>query len=310
MGHGDRSLVPFQGGVTEFIIFRKNTIIIDLNILFVPFAASMLFFGYMALFLMAWFSILIHELGHIMTAYLFGRRTFVFKILPVGFAALFEEGWCSRCQRILVYISGPFANLVVCLAAAVFYNFCPTTIDAIKHYSVINLTLGLFNLLPVYPLDGSRIMRELLAEYWGFRIGNRYLKRVSFLISGLITVSGLLLLKQSAQGFNLLVIGIYILISIKNDYTGEASIVSIKDMLYRHTRLLKKGIYPVRDLVVLESMQLNSVIKCMDFDRFHIIYVLGKYLNIERICTEKEIMDYVARYGGELTFAELSSKDG
>jgi stage IV sporulation protein FB len=151
-------------------------------------------------------------------------------------------------------------------------------------------------------------MRELLAEYWGFRISNHYLKKISFFISGIITVLGLLLLKQSVQGFNLLVAGIYILSSIKNDFAGEASIMSIRDMLYRQTRLLKKGIYPVRDLVVLESMQLNSIIKCMDFDRFHIIYVLGKCLNIERICTEKEIMDYVARYGGELTFAELGSK--
>jgi stage IV sporulation protein FB len=198
-------------------------------------------------------------------------------------------------------------NLVIFLAAAVFYFLCPAAGEATWHLSLINLVLCLFNLLPVYPLDGSRIARELLAEYWGFRFSNRHLKRFSYVISGVMAAAGLLLFKHSVQGFNLLVAGIYILSSIKNDFAGEASIMSIKDMLYRHTRLLKKGIYPVRDLAVLESMQLNSVIKCMDFDRFHIIYVLGKCLNIERICTEKEIMDYIARYGGDITFAQLGS---
>lgn len=250
---------------------------------------------------------MLHELCHILTAGLFGRRMSVLKVLPAGFTALIEEGPCTRRQRILIYISGPMVNIAAFFAAGLLNNLYLFKTDIVKHYSLINLMLGIFNLLPVYPLDGSKIMRELLAEYLGFRLSSRYLKRVSCFIFTVMAASGLLLLlfKRSVQGFSLLAAGTYILSSIRNDYNGEASIMSIKDMFYRQTRLLKKGIYPARDLVVLESTQLNSVIKCMDFDRFHIIYVLGKCMKIEKIYTEKEIMDYIARYGVELTFAEL-----
>ena len=56
--------------------------------------------------------------------------------------------------------------------------------------------------------------------------------------------------------------------------------MNVKNVVYRHSRLMRKGIYAARDIVVLKSVHLSEVLKHMDFDRFHIVYVLDDELKI------------------------------
>jgi len=48
----------------------------------------------------------------------------------------------------------------------------------------------------------------------------------------------------------------------------EEILMNIRNLLFKRSRFLKKGVYPGRELVVLESTRLGELIKSMDFDRF------------------------------------------
>jgi Zn-dependent protease len=84
-------------------------------------------------------------------------------------------------RRDLVFVSlaGPATNLTLMVTAAVgakvayenaapvlFYNQLPLGIRILFSFAVVNLLLGLFNLLPIPPLDGSALLERILPATW------------------------------------------------------------------------------------------------------------------------------------------------
>ena len=86
--------------------------------------------------------------------------------------------------------------------------------------------------------------------------------------------------------------------------------MNVKSIIYRRSRLLKKGVYQARDLVVLKTTMVSEIIKNMDFDRFHIIHVLDDDLKLVKSLTEQEIMDAIFENSADITFGELVKKAG
>lgn len=57
-----------------------------------------------------------------------------------------------------------------------------------------------------------------------------------------------------------------------------------------------------------KNTRLGDTLTSMDFDRFHIIYVLDDNLRLLRVFTESEIMDALSGDTGNITFEQLISK--
>ena len=95
--------------------------------------------------------ILVHELGHIFISLLFKWNIDKIIILPFGGLTKYNE-IINRplIEEFLVAISGIILQLT-------FYNFIKYYIDY-KYFSFINYFIILFNLIPIYPLDGSKIL--------------------------------------------------------------------------------------------------------------------------------------------------------
>ena len=155
-------------------------------------------------------SILVHELGH----------AFAFRRLRGGFAASSSTrsaGWRSRIRlslgrwrRILVSLAGPFAGFVL---AGIIYGTneafawgqdaagAPNGPELRFFYRQmiwVNLIWGLFNLLPVFPLDGGQVCHELCGMKWGTR-GKRVSLRISFVVALLMVAYSLLCAIDSGQ---------------------------------------------------------------------------------------------------------------
>lgn len=277
---------------------------VEVSPLFLLLLPVMFLAGYGVEFSAVFATMLLHELGHVAAAVLAGGKVYAVKILPVGLNATIEEGACDRWGRIIIYFSGPCVNLLLCVLCLGIDSYYLPPSDNMRFFISINIYLAIFNMVPLLPLDGGKMLRELLAARIGLFLASSRMRKASAVLSAVLMVFGIIQLIQNTRNFSLLIIGVYIFFSLKSEET-EAAFMNVKDIIYRRSRLLKKGIYPARDLVVIKSMRLSEVIKSLDFDRFHIIHVLDDDLKLVKIVTEQELIDSVLKHNAEATFEEL-----
>jgi Zn-dependent protease len=92
----------------------------------------------------------------------------------------------------IVAVAGPLMNFVValiCLALIRHVDVSQGTFDVLRQAWIINVVLGIFNLIPVPPLDGSRVIGVLMDNA-------TYVRWVSFDQYGMLIVFGLFIVFQ------------------------------------------------------------------------------------------------------------------
>ena len=164
-------------------------------------------------YIVALFTIIVlHELGHALTARRFGVATRDIILLPIGGVARLEGMPRQPRHELLVALAGPAVNvaLAIVLYAIVRLGGPPpwldllytmgtlTSVRAFLYQLVfVNLTLALFNLLPAFPMDGGRVFRALLAmRMSSYARATNIATRVGGAMALLLGLTGLYIVKN------------------------------------------------------------------------------------------------------------------
>lgn len=111
-------------------------------------------------------SIVAHELGHALTARLFGYPTRDITLSLLGGCASLIALPRKAYQEFLTAVAGPLVSFALSFASYLTLLYAPIEsywLATVVYYTcVLNLTLGLFNCLPALPMDGGRVFRSAL----------------------------------------------------------------------------------------------------------------------------------------------------
>src|ERR1019366_3427091 len=174
-------------------------------------------YGWSALEVLALFLIVLtHEFGHQLACRQVGGQTHDMVLWPLGGVAYVSPPQRPGAQLWSI-AAGPLVNVVLIPLLAVlvsvsshlgWYNTNPNAYELIHNVWIINLVLLIFNLMPVYPLDGGQILRSLL---W-FPFGRANSLLVASVI-GFIGVAALILLAIFAKSIWLGIMAAFILMN-------------------------------------------------------------------------------------------------
>lgn len=115
-------------------------------------------------------SIVLHELGHALTARRYGIETADITLYLIGGVARLRRMPRSAGPELLITLAGPAVNFAIAavLGAVVGLASVVGPVPALLWQLLfLNLGLGMFNLLPIFPMDGGRILRALLSGWLG-----------------------------------------------------------------------------------------------------------------------------------------------
>ncbi len=106
------------------------------------------------IFALSFIFICVHELGHLLTGITLGLKIKEINIHILGFSIEFENYGKSRnINKIIIDLAGPIVNFIIAIIS-IFIK------DSTIFY--INILLIIANMLPIYPLDGGRIIKSML----------------------------------------------------------------------------------------------------------------------------------------------------
>lgn len=128
---------------------------------------------------------IIHELGHLIAGLILKFKTDEIRITPFGLQIKFNCNYNNTkeftIKKAIIALAGPLTNFVIA-AILIILGKINTNLQYTYLYKLViysNLLIGIFNLLPIYPMDGGRILKEILKIAYG----NKKAYKITYIIS-------------------------------------------------------------------------------------------------------------------------------
>lgn len=182
---------------------------------------------------------LVHELAHLICGVLLGFKADIFRIMPFGFSIEFETNLMDynkkiiksnilSIKKIIIALSGPLINFLIVIIGIIF------KLDSNIIYA--NLLIFLFNLIPIYPLDGGRILKNILKILIGNKKSSTYINTVSNIIIIILTMlSSIFILQYKNIAIFAIIIFLWTLILKENKrYNTYKKIYKTIDKTYNY----------------------------------------------------------------------------
>ncbi len=256
-----------------------------------------LFLGVCKPYLLAFFTAVFHEGGHLFACS--GERVEIrlIRLEPFGISfVLKEEFFKNANSEIKVSFAGPFVNFILSL---IFLFFGKKG----EFLVLSNLFMGLFNLIPCLPLDGGRVLKAVLCEKYGYLRGYKTTLFISRIISVLLVVLGVYLVVETHFNFSLIIIGGFLFFSLfgEKNHSTKYILKEMSEYKEKHRRSEKMA---VKHVVISKDLPVRKILDTLSFSGYHIFTVIeeGK---ISKTFTEGELFEALIKYGGRVRVSEI-----
>ncbi len=219
--------------------------------------------------------VLIHECAHMLVAHLLGFETQGIEIYPFGGAAEICGTEDFPAFEGLIAAAGPSASLFVGFLASKL-PFLP------DEFVTFSYSVALFNLIPIYPLDGGRILCSLLKSFFGEQKGHKYCSIVGIVLASLYLIYNIRRLVCYFDSST----------SVMSVFMFTAALKSLKYPFRPDKR--EKVIKSARSVKIIRSLENEDLLqlsKRFYGNSFHVVLICDKCGNVVGVTDEKQILD-------------------
>ncbi|KOA21277.1 stage IV sporulation protein FB [Clostridium homopropionicum DSM 5847] len=274
---------------------KRHELVIKISKLFFPYIILLIIIGFKGKLLISFILVFLHELVHFIVAKKLGFKGFYIEILPIGAVLRLKDlDEADPKEDMIISLSGPLFNLFL---AAIFYLISKFHYNYYYEYLVMsNLALGIFNLIPAFPLDGGRIVRDLFSFKTYYKNANKITVKISIVLGVLITLYSLILLIFDKRSISMMVLGVFIIIA---SYKEKERIVYLimGDIINKKYKFNKKGYIENRSISMHLKKSLLEALSIIDKNKYNIFIILNSEMKAVNVIYEGELIEAIKIYG-------------
>lgn len=264
---------------------------IKINISFILFLFISTYLGFWQNALVIFFSVLLHELGHIIIAKFFNIQVLEIQLYPFGGIA-YTENISKYGGRIELFVAlgGPFISMLIAIAFYFFGKHLSLSSTIIKY----NTALFLFNLVPALPLDGGSIVRNLLLSKHSYKCATKFMTRSGKILSILILLYNISLILNGQITISYMTVAFFIFLGALREEKNCSYIY----LLNRNNKKVKRlHNLHVRQLNVSEETYIRSIVEQFSPGNICRVMVFNEKGEVVKELCEADIMDGFLKYG-------------
>ena len=188
---------------------------IKISLWFIPYIILLQFIPVLKITLWIFMIVLIHELSHILMAYLFGYYSESITIYPFGISARIKDiEYMNIYHAILIVLAGPLSHIIM---ISILNGACHLGMISLVFYDyllMVNQSMLIFNLITIYPMDGGRLLQMWLQLFFTYQKANRIMYQISILFAIIM----ILIMKHFMITFMMIHLIIHNIKCLKHDY--------------------------------------------------------------------------------------------
>lgn len=220
--------------------------------------------------LILFFIVFVHELGHGLAATYYNWRIKQVLLLPFGGVAETDEhGNRPLKEELIVTLAGPLQHIWLGAGGYLLFQLGFLSGDMWELFSIFNLMIFLVNLLPIWPLDGGKLMGLLFSRFLAFSDAHERTLKASFLFLILFVTIYLFI---DPMHINIWIITVFLLFTLKKEWSQRHFVV----MRFLMERYYGKSnsISHITPIIVDEKEKIHHVLQKFKRDCKHNIIVM------------------------------------
>lgn len=260
-------------------------------------------FGFLDEYLLIFLALILHEAAHLLVIKERKVEIAFWGIEPFGMKITLKED----------IIKDPFDEIRIAAAGPLFSISCGILCLFAKeislHFSLFaapNLLIGIFNLLPLFPSDGGRILRAYLSTKTGYIRSYNAVKKITLIFSLFLILFGIYIVIKTKFNFFYCLEGAFLFYGIlsEKNHTTHYLNRQLSGYKEKNSRFEKMNILRI---AVNESYPVRKILKELTLKRYCIAEVFRDH---RKICefTEGELMEAMLKLGSGIKIKDIYNK--
>lgn len=263
-------------------------------------ALIMIFFGYGFECVSYFIAIIMHEMSHAEVSKRLGYSLTDIKLMPYGASLTGAFEGVKWQDEVLIAIAGPISNVFIAIVFIAVWWLIPVTYFFTEIFVLSNLFTAVFNILPIFPLDGGRTLLALMSKKMPRQKAYKIVRVFGYILGAVFILLFVVSMFYKIN-FSLAIISLFLLSSTiipdKNSHYQR-----LYSLAFR-SRKIELGL-PVKEIMVFGENSIMSLIRMLNSNFYHRFIIVDKNLKTIATISETQLEELSTKFSQDFSIID------